>query len=323
MSSASGSASAARRTDDRGSRRLKVRVVINRGGGSFGEDVAEKLAPIFAANGIDAKILAVDPGELGRHCEAAAEAADVDALVAAGGDGTIGTAAAAVAGTDMPLGVIPLGTLNHFAKDAGIPLDLEAAVAVIAGGRTRQVDVAEVNGRIFINNSAVGLYPELVREREAQQKHLGRSKKMAMLSAGFRAFWRFRKKRLVIRIAGRAEPIETPLLFVGNNRYQMTPLALGKRERIDEGKLCIYAPLARSPLHFLWVAIRAVLGREREQADFVTLDAESAEIGSIRKTLPVATDGEANLMEAPLRYRIKAGALKLLVAELGEDGARS
>jgi diacylglycerol kinase family enzyme len=218
----------------------------------------------------------------------------------------------------MPLGVLPLGTLNHFARDAGIPLDLEAAVAAIAGGHIRKVDVAEVNGRVFINNSAVGLYPELVRDREAQQKHLGRSKRLAMLSAGFRAFWRFRKKRLAIRIAGRAEPIETPLLFVGNNRYAMTPLGLGRRERIDQGKLCIYAPLARSPLHFLWVAIRAVFGREREQSDFVTIDAEAAEILSVLAKLPVATDGEANMMETPLRYRIRAGALNLLVPAEGE-----
>jgi diacylglycerol kinase family enzyme len=224
----------------------------------------------------------------------------------------------------MKLGVLPLGTLNHFAKDAGIPLELDAAVKVIAGGFSRQVDVAEVNDRLFINNSAVGLYPELVRAREAQQKHLGRSKKLAMLSAVFRAFWRFRKKRLVIRIAGRAEPIETPLLFVGNNRYQMTPLALGKRERIDSGKLCIYAPLARSPLHFLWVSIRAVLGREREQKDFVTIDAEEAEISSALAKLPVATDGEAQLMDTPLRYRIRPGALNLLVpAESVEDNAAS
>jgi diacylglycerol kinase family enzyme len=213
----------------------------------------------------------------------------------------------------MLLGVLPLGTLNHFAKDAGIPLDLEAAVAVIAGGHSRKVDVAEVNDRLFINNSAVGLYPELVRDREAQQKHLGRSKRLAMLSAGLRAFWRFRKKRLVIRIAGRKAPIETPLLFVGNNRYQMTPLALGKRERIDQGKLCIYAPLANSPLHFLWVSIRAVLGKEREQDEMLTIDATEAQIDSVLGKIPVATDGEAQMMDTPLHYRIRPGALNLLV----------
>jgi diacylglycerol kinase family enzyme len=293
---------------------VKVRVIINRGGGSFGEDSADKLRPLFERNGIDAKIVAVDPGELGRHCAEAAEAAGVDALVAAGGDGTISTAAAAVAGTDMKLGVLPLGTLNHFAKDAGIPLDLEDAVAAIAGGRTRRVDVAEVNGRVFINNSAVGLYPELIKAREAQQRRLGRGKKMAMLVAGMRAFWRFSRRRLTIRIAGHEGTIVTPLLFVGNNRYKMSLMGLGQRDAIDRGALCIYAPLADRPLQFLSVSLRAVLGREDRQSDFLALESVSeAEIASPRPALMVATDGEAQRLETPLRYKVRPGALKLIV----------
>jgi diacylglycerol kinase family enzyme len=293
---------------------LKVRVIINRGGGSFGEDSADKLRPLFDAHGINAKILAVEPGEIDGHCTEAAKASGVDALVAAGGDGTISTAAAAVAGTDMPLGVLPLGTLNHFAKDAGIPLDLEEAVAVIAGGRTRQVDIAEVNGRVFINNSAVGLYPELVRSREAQQRSLGRGKKTAMLVAGVRAFWRFSQRRLTIRIGGQEGSIVTPLLFIGNNRYKVSLMGLGQRDAIDRGELCLYAPLAGGPFHFLSIAIRAVLGREERQDDFVALDGiKDVEIDSPRRALMVATDGEAQSLETPLCYKIRAGALKLIV----------
>jgi diacylglycerol kinase family enzyme len=300
---------------------LKVRVIINRGGGSFGEDSADKLRPLFAAHGIDAKILAVAPAEIDRHCTEAAAAAGVDALVAAGGDGTISTAAAAVAGTDMPLGVLALGTLNHFAKDAGIPLDLEAAVAAIAGGRTRQVDIAEVNGRVFINNSAVGLYPELVKSREAQQRLLGRGKRLAMLVAGMRAFWRFSRRRLDIRIAGHEGSIVTPLLFIGNNRYGMSLLGLGERDAIDQGELCLYAPLATGPLHFLSVSLRAVLGREDRQDDFVALDGiKEVEIDSPRPSIMVATDGEAQRMDTPLCYKVRAGALKLIVPAEEEDG---
>ena len=303
---------------------MKVRVIINRGGGSFGEDSADKLRPLFEKHGIEAKIVAVEPGELNRHCTEAAEAAGVDALVAAGGDGTISTAAAAVAGTDMPLGVLPLGTLNHFAKDAGIPLDLEEAVAAVAGGRTRPVDVAEVNGRVFINNSAVGLYPELVRSREAQQRRLGRGKKSAMLVAGMRAFWRFSRRRLTIRIGGHEGSIVTPLLFVGNNRYKMSLMGLGQRDAIDQGELCIYAPLASGPVHFLSVSLRAVLGREDRQDDFVALDGvKDVEIDSPRRALMVATDGEAQSMETPLRYKIRAGALKLIVPAEAEEVSSS
>jgi diacylglycerol kinase family enzyme len=207
-----------------------------------------------------------------------------------------------------------MGTLNHFARDAGLPLDLQAAAAVIAAGRTRQVDAAEVNGRLFVNNSAVGLYPMLVREREAQQRRLGRTKRRAMLVAAARALWRFRSRRLSLRFAGMKAPVDTPLLFVGNNKYEMNLLNLGTRQALDKGELCLYAPLARSRTAFVWLSMRAVLGRPDRQRDFLSVEGiEEVEINSGRSMLMVAMDGEARPMETPLRYRIRAGALKLIV----------
>jgi diacylglycerol kinase family enzyme len=195
---------------------LKVIVVVNRGGGSAA-GAEERIGEAFDGTGVEAEVRIVEPGELDRSCAEVAEAKGVDALVAAGGDGTVGTAAAAVADTGFPLGVLPMGTLNHFARDAGIPLDLKEAAAAIAAGRTRRVDAAEVNGHLFVNNSAVGLYPMLVRNRDAQQRQLGRTKRRAMLVASARALWRFSSRRLTLRFAGMKAPVETPLLFVGNN----------------------------------------------------------------------------------------------------------
>ena len=297
-------------------RRPQVRVIVNGGGGSFDPERVDRLASLFAGQGMEAKILTVEPGALEGHCVEAARTPGIAALVAAGGDGTISAAAGIVAGDELPLGILPLGTLNHFARDAGIPLDLEAAVAVIAAGRVRRVDVAEVNGKTFVNNSAVGLYPELVREREAQQRAFGRSKRLAMLIAGARAFWRFSRRRLTVRIEGSEAPIVTPLLFVGNNRYKISLMGLGERDSIDRGELSLYAPLARGPFHFLSISLRAILGREERQKDFLVVDGvQTAEILSPRRSLRVATDGEAQMMETPLRYRIRAGALKLIVPE--------
>lgn len=268
----------------------------------------------FAAHGMEAELRLVEPDELDLACEDAARAALCDAVAVAGGDGTVGAAAGALAGSGRPLGILPLGTLNHFARDAGIPLDLDEAIAAIAAGRTRQVDLGEVNGRIFVNNSAVGLYPSIVREREAQQRRLGRGKRLAMLVASLRALWRFSQRRLIVRIGVAAAPIETPLLFVGNNRYETALLSLGRREALDRGELCLYAPLAASRTRFLILALRALFGRLDQQRDFVSLDGIlQAEIGSRRRMLMVATDGEARPMETPLRYRIRPGALTLIV----------
>jgi diacylglycerol kinase family enzyme len=293
---------------------LKVRVILNRAGGSVAAELAEDLKQRFAKHGVEAEVSLLAPSDIDLACEEAAQADGFDAVVVAGGDGTVGAAAGALASSGRPLGILPLGTLNHFARDAGIPLDLEAAIAAVAAGRTRPVDLGEVNGRIFVNNSAVGLYPSIVREREAQQRRLGRSKRLAMLVASVRAMWRFSRRRLTVRIAGSTAPIETPLLFVGNNRYETALLTLGRRSALDRGELCLYAPLAASRLRFLGLALRALFGRLDQQRDFLSLDGiREAEIASRRRLLMVAADGEARPMETPLRYRIRPGALTLIV----------
>jgi len=291
-------------------------VIVNRGGGSFDERTAGEFETLFAAAGVEAEVRLVEPERLHDQFVEAASAPGLDAVVAAGGDGTISCAAGTLAGTDRPLGVLSFGTLNHFARDAGLPADLKEAVAAIAGGRTRAVDVAEVNGRVFINNSAVGLYPLMVRAREAQQRQLGRSKRLAMLVASLRALYRFSRRRLTIRLAGGQAPIETPLLFVGNNHYDTQLFALGRRSAIDRGELCLYAPLARGRSHFIALALRSLIGRLDQVRDFVNLDGiEEVEVDSSRKQLAVSTDGETWSLETPLRYRIRPGALRLIVPE--------
>lgn len=135
-----------------------------------------------------------------------------------------------------------------------------------------------------------------------------------MLVASLRALYRFSGHRLAIRIAGIEAPIETPLLFVGNNRYETSLLTLGRREAIDRGELCLYAPLARSRLYFIGLALRGLFGRLDQVSDFVNLDGlEAVEVHSRRPILAVSTDGETRILEAPLRYRVRPGALQLLV----------
>jgi diacylglycerol kinase family enzyme len=292
---------------------LKVRLIVNRGGGSFSEEGAERLKALFEERGVEADLRLVDPDSLADSFADAASAEGLDAVVAAGGDGTVSAAAAALADSGRPLGLVPLGTLNHFARDAGIPIDPAAAIAAIAGGVSRPVDLAEVNGRIFVNNSALGLYPFLVRSRESQQRRLGRSKRLAMLVASLRALRRFSRRRLTIVAGGDRAPIETPLLFVGNNRYETRLLSLGRRAALDQGELCLYAPLARSRRHFLLLALRSLVGRLDQVRDFVNLEGlDEIEVRSRFPTLSVANDGETVILETPLRYRIRPRALLLL-----------
>jgi diacylglycerol kinase family enzyme len=235
---------------------------------------------------------------------------EIDAIVAGGGDGTIHTVASVVAGTDIPLGIIPLGTLDHFAKDLKIPLAVEDAVAVISGGVHRSVDVGEVNGEMFINNSSIGIYPYVVLDRDRRRKHQGLSKWPAMIMAGFRAFWNLPLRRLRIRAQNWQEACRSPCVFIGNNEYHLEGASFGSRKRLDGGELCLFVASQQSRLALLWVAVRSVAGL-LNQSDLRTIATPAVEVSSRRKRLLVALDGEIQSMRTPLHYRTRPAALRV------------
>lgn len=296
---------------------MKIRVIVNRGGGTLkgAADEGQRIAAAFDVAGLDADVRMTDSADISDAMKDAATAPGLDAVVAGGGDGTLSCAAGQLAGTRRAFGILPLGTLNHLARDAGIPADIEEAAKVIAAGHIREIDVAEVNGRVFVNNSAVGLYPDMVMLREFEQEKYGRSKRLAMLSASLKSLRHFRRHNLWISAPGLEAPIRTPLLFVGNNHYQVNLFGLGKRERLDAGELCIYAIRAESRLRLFWAGVRGVFGRLDQQRDFITAYVSEAEIASDRPVLVLSADGETVRMETPLRYRIRPKALKLIVPE--------
>jgi YegS/Rv2252/BmrU family lipid kinase len=288
---------------------VKATILINRGGGSVGETRAIRDA--LDASGIEGDVEVVDGADLHQAAEKAV-AEGVGLIVAGGGDGTISCVAGAVAGTRTKLGVLPLGTLNHFARDLGIPVDLDEAAKLIASGRTRRVDVAEVNGRVFINNSAIGVYPLMVSDRDEQQEKLGRRKRLAMAIAAARTLLRFSSRRLELTANDRRAQIDTPLLFVGNNDYRLELPGSGTRESLDSGELCVMVLRRKSRLGFLFAVARSLAGRERP-ADIAKLDdVRQLRVDSKHSRLTISLDGETAEMETPLRYRIRPGALEVI-----------
>jgi len=235
-------------------------------------------------------------------------------VVAGGGDGTVNGVAGRLAGTDIALGVLPMGTLNHFAKDAGIPLSLEAAVRNLFTGRVTKVDAGEVNGRIFVNNSGIGFYPHFVRQREEQER-LGHVKRVAFVLALRALVRRYFRLRMKVRL-DREQALErlTPFLFVGNNRYQTSGPYMGTRSRLDSGRLwvCIAPPKGRRDV--LGVAVRTLLGRASDQ-ELNAFDAEELWVEPATRRINVSTDGEVSIMDTPLHYRIRPQVLRLIVPE--------
>lgn len=272
----------------------------------------------FAAAGVDVTVVGLDRVEMSGVLALARETG-ADAVVAGGGDGTIGSIAGALAGHDMPLGVLPLGTLNHFAQDLGIPFSLDGAVAVIAAGHTVDVDVGEVNGHVFVNNSSIGLYPRLVSRRTRIMRRLNRGKWVAALLAGVALLRRYPLMVARLEVGGVAVERRTPFVFVANNEYEVDLLRLGSRSRLDRGALSVYFPASESRYEILRVALRALTDRLRAGRDFIQISATEITIEPRRKRARVSADGEVVKMRTPLRYRSRPGALRVLAPPRGEQ----
>jgi diacylglycerol kinase family enzyme len=295
----------------------RVIVLLNKLSGAAEGLAGDALISAFGIHGTSAHVELAAPTELAAAAQDACRRiikGEFDGVVVAGGDGTIHTVANALAGSAIPLGIIPLGTLNHFARDLGIPLGLDAAVATIAAGQARHVDVGELKGEIFINNSSIGIYPYLVFDRERTRRRRGLAKWTAMFLACLRTLRHFPVRRLSICGEGWVDPARSPCVFVGNNEYRLSVPAFGRRERTDGGELCVYVAKQQSRLGLLWLALRTFLGFLAREQDLRIIKLKAVEISTRRRRrLLVALDGEVRLIRSPLRYRIRPGDLHVFV----------
>jgi diacylglycerol kinase family enzyme len=250
---------------------------------------------------------------LAQKALASAKAGEIDAVVVGGGDGSIRTVAGVLAGSGVPLGILPLGTLNHFAKDLGIPLNLGEAAEVIAKGAQREVDLAEVNGETFINNSSIGIYPYMVLDRERRRAQHKIAKWMAMVPALFRVARHFPRRRLALSAEGWTRPYRTPCLLIGNNEYRIEFPTLGRRHHLDQGKLSVYVVKQRRPWGLFWMIWRMAFGKVGQARDVESFRLSDLEVRSKTSRLPVALDGEVEFMRPPLHYRSRPQALQVIV----------
>lgn len=287
-----------------------VTCILNAAAGpGHGAAASDEIGRLFAEAGTPAHVVTVrDGAEVTVLAREAIGCGQV--VVAGGGDGTVSAAAAALAGTGGVLGVLPLGTCNHFAKDLGLPLDLVGAVSTVLTGRVRTVDVGEVNGQVFLNNSSLGLYPKLVQGRVAEQKR-GHRKWVAFALAA--AFCLRHPSPLLVRLQVDGAPVRrTPLLFVGNNSYGVADLHLGGRARIDAGQLWVCMAHNAGYAGLLGLAVRALAGRLRP-GDLDMRNTTGVTVETQPRRVEVAWDGEVTTMISPLHYRIRPGALRVMV----------
>lgn len=225
-------------------------------------------------------------------------------IAAIGGDGTLNSVAQELYTSEAIFIPLPGGTLNHFTKDAGIAQDLDDALASLATATPRTVDVATVNGKLFLNNSSIGIYPTSLRTREEIEGKLG--KWPSAVVGVLRALVQF--KLYTVTIEG--ETFRTPFIFVGNNDYHLDNG--GQRESLTDGKLCAYA--IRSPRRSTLVVLLAyALVRRLHDADEFIIHSDSKlTIATKRARVSVSADGEVLRLDAPLEYELLAAKLKIL-----------
>lgn len=288
-------------------------IILNAGSGDgAAESARDTLQSLFTAAGHDVTVTLVQSGGDIRAAVQDALNRNAQTIIAGGGDGTVNGVAQLMVGHSAHLGVLPLGTLNHFARDLDIPLDLREAAQVILDGTSLRVDVGEVNGRFFLNNSSLGLYPRIVQLRE-RYKARGAFKWLVAIWATLRVIGASRPLRVRLHIDGRDVVRTTPLVFIGNNEYRMAGFDAGSRESVVGGQLALYVVKTDGQWRLLRLVWRILTGTAQRSGELALVRATEATIKTSRSTLLVAVDGEVELMNAPLRYRIRAAALTVHV----------
>lgn len=227
-------------------------------------------------------------------------------IAVVGGDGTISAAARCIAGSKALLAPLPGGTLNHFTKDLGIPQDIDEAFAALKTAKSHSVDVAAVNGTIFINNSSIGLYPLSLRERDRQEDKLGKWPAAVIASV-----------RTLVRLPGYTVTIDgdtfrTPFIFVGNNTYKMETIGAPVRSKLSDGVLSVFIAKKMSRLGLMRIGLLSLIGKAHLVNDFEIRTTKLVTIKTLRRHPNVSRDGEVSRMTSPLRYEVRPGLLRVL-----------
>ncbi|MAU46985.1 MAG: diacylglycerol kinase [Yangia sp.] len=292
-----------------------VCVILNERSGDHAEgDRRARIAALLGEAGLNAKVVTPDRSQdLTEAARRALRQSGADMLVAAGGDGTIAAVAAASHDEGVPMGVIPQGTFNYFARGLDIPEDMEGAIDVLANGELHDMPLGEVNGDVFLNNASLGVYPLILHRRESIYNRWGRSRIAAYWSvllalSGFR-----RPLKLRIVIDGQERKVRTSLVFVANSAYQLERFNLDGVEAVRDGKFALFTAKGERSIDLVRTALKLAGGAAQKGADFDLVTARDITIHTGRPKALVARDGEKALMKTPIRVRLRDVPLRVMV----------
>jgi diacylglycerol kinase family enzyme len=307
-----------------------LHILLNAGSGrNDSATTRQTIAGLLADAGRRHEItLLTDPARLQAMAEEAVRKAKAGggAVVAAGGDGTINAIAQVAHAAHCPFGVLPQGTFNYFGRTHGIPEDTAEAVRALLAARIQPVQVGLVNDRVFLVNASVGLYPQLLEDREAYKSQYGRSRLVALFAGVATILKQHRQLRITLEYQGRTRSVRTPTLFVGNNALQMQQIGMPPlADALDHGHLAgiMLKPIGNAAM--LWLLVRGLLGRLGDADSVERFALKHLTVYQSRlypsRRFKVATDGEITHMRAPLQFRVAPWPLLFLKPATTESPA--
>ncbi len=292
----------------------RIAFILNGSAGSnAANEQALELQGLIKTRGINASVLVANENVNLTDLTMSAMAQHCDPIVAGGGDGSMNAIASVLTGTGFTMGVLPMGTFNHFAKDLNIPQDLSQALDTALYGRTVRVDVGQVNGHVFLNNSSLGIYPKLVYHRESLQDRLGLGKWHAAFWAACTVLHRYPFLDVTLATDQGTLTRRSAFVLIGNNEYQMRGLDMFSRSRLTQGTLAMYTSRRTGRLGLLRFTARALFGNLEQTADFDAINTTTLDVLTHKASISVALDGELRILKAPLHYAILPAALQVRV----------
>lgn len=250
------------------------------------------------------------PQVLQRHCHTE----NRGVVVVAGGDGTLNAVATYLLHTEIPLGILPMGTFNYVARVLNIPLDLNEASKIIATGEINKIHVAKMNEHIYLNNASLGLYPLFIEKREHYNRLFGRFALHAYTSALDVLLRRHRELKLKVVVDGDQYPVKTPLIFFGNNHLQLKELNLKIAQSVQQGKVAGVIVAKSNKITLLKLLFQLLKGDIEQANDVYSFAAEKVVVHAAKgKKLHIAIDGEIVEEFAPLQFSVMREALNVMV----------
>lgn len=300
----------------------RICVLFNGGSGKRDRSVTDTIRGAMRGCGLNAELRVIKKGPDIAPAATRALKDGFDIIVAAGGDGTIAAVASALHGSSTPIGIIPLGTFNYFARSLDIPTEIPDAVRLLSKGVRRPVRTAKINDRLFLNNASLGAYPAILKTREDTYRRWGRSRVAAYWSVLVTLVRLRRPLRLQIMVGDKAVERRTPLVFAVNNSFQLKQMGLEGHDSIAAGQLALFIAPDSGRWGMLRNALSLAMGHAQKEVNFDLIAGQTIRIEASDHARDIACDGERSRMRPPYDLRVIEDALIVIVPQARQDDTR-